>query len=188
MEFDQHNSTRPQPHRTSQELSPTLCVVPAGPVCSGQACRILDSDPLPVDCHDWAGHCVLCHRREVHEICVEVRLPALADVGWLRLGAPALSGGWLYGRHLSTPLCSLLSVHQAQNFHQGVAAALPAACRELTNLCSPCLPCSHTCHAHSDGSCTSFGLSAWIVVFAAIQICLAQVGPLTHSPRQTKHH
>eukprot|EP00891_Asterochloris_glomerata_P003664 jgi/Astpho2/3664/Aster-07865 len=34
---------------------------------------------------------------------------------------------------------------------------------------------SHTCHAHSDGSCTSFGLSAWIVVFAAIQICLAQL-------------
>ena len=33
----------------------------------------------------------------------------------------------------------------------------------------------HTCHGWRDHTCTSFGLSAWIVVFAAIQMLLSTV-------------
>ena len=33
----------------------------------------------------------------------------------------------------------------------------------------------HTCHGWREHTCTSFGLSAWIVVFAAIQMLLSTV-------------
>ena len=33
----------------------------------------------------------------------------------------------------------------------------------------------HTCHGWREATCTSFGLSAWIVVFAAIQMILSLV-------------
>ncbi len=33
----------------------------------------------------------------------------------------------------------------------------------------------HTCHGWREHTCTSFGLSAWIVVFAAIQMILSTV-------------
>ena len=110
-------------------------------------------------------------------------LPALAEVGLLRLGAPALGGA---GRLAVASVLSLSSHSLHLGFCCSPACCLLCLLKQLTHRCL-CLPCSHTCHAHSDGTCTSFGLSAWIVVFAGIQICLAQVGALMHSASQTKH-
>ena len=36
----------------------------------------------------------------------------------------------------------------------------------------------HTCHGWREATCAPFGLSAWIVVFAAIQMILSMVGGL----------
>ena len=37
----------------------------------------------------------------------------------------------------------------------------------------------HTCNGWREHTCTSFGLSAWIVIFAIIQIFLSMVSPYT---------